>query len=345
MTRLKHPFGIFQSWQRGVTLALLFLAVVACGKPSPDQRAVEAPRPPEEGFFTGADSIQLFYRKLGSGSQTVVYLHGGPLSMADGGYEWDALADGRTLIAFDQRSGGRSQLLADSGAFTPDHFVRDLEALRRHFGLDQMVLMGQSWGAMVAAMYATKHPERVARLLLVAPGPPARTPFWPQRVEKTNAVIGEAGVTRIAELGRDIAVVDDKDVKALCDERNRLIFKGYLTDIAALGRMRVGYCDGTPTSIRHELWASAIAFNQLGDWDLRPELARLQMPALVVEGVDTHVPLDATRAWATALPNARLLLVPGANHIVYLEGDVTRTVQLLTQFLRGDWPEGAKDIR
>jgi pimeloyl-ACP methyl ester carboxylesterase len=43
-------------------------------------------------------------------------------------------------------------------------------------------------------------------------------------------------------------------------------------------------------------------------------------PALVVEGADTQVPLEATHAWAAALPKGRFLLVPGAGHIVWLEG-------------------------
>ena len=48
--------------------------------------------------FRGADGIQLFYRKVGTGNSTAVYLHGGPLSLADGGYSLDALAVGRTLL-------------------------------------------------------------------------------------------------------------------------------------------------------------------------------------------------------------------------------------------------------
>lgn len=332
--------------QRLYFASLLVLgAALACRASEPEQRAPEAAPQPEEGFFTGADGVQLFYRKVGSGPQTVVYLHGGPLSMADGGYEWDALAEGRTLIAFDQRSGGRSQLLDDSAMFMPEHFVRDLEALRQHFQLDRMTLMGQSWGAMLAAMYTAQHSEYVERLLLVAPAPPARDPYWSQRVDKTNAVIGETGVTRIAELGAQIAAAEDAEVRALCEERIGLIFKGYLNDVAALARMRVGYCDGTPGSIRHELSAGGVVFNGLGEWDFRPDLAQMQMPALVVEGADTHVPLDATRAWAAALPNARFLLIPGANHIVFLEGDVPRTTQLLRDFLDGRWPEGAEVVR
>jgi len=40
----------------------------------------------------------------------------------------------------------------------------------------------------------------------------------------------------------------------------------------------------------------------------------VKVPALVLEGAETNVPLDATREWVKSLPNARLLLIPNAGH-------------------------------
>jgi hypothetical protein len=57
-----------------------------------------------EGYFPGADGVKLFYRKLGSGPQTVVFLHGGPgLGIGDGGSEMEVLARDRVLLMYDQR--------------------------------------------------------------------------------------------------------------------------------------------------------------------------------------------------------------------------------------------------
>ena len=71
----------------------------------------------------------------------------------------------------------------------------------------------------------------------------------------------------------------------------------------------------------------------------------LPQPALVVEGADTKLPLDATRAWAAALPNAHLLLVPGASHLTWLEGDIPKLMRALSQFLAGDVPQGVETVR
>jgi proline iminopeptidase len=60
-------------------------------------------------------------------------------------------------------------------------------------------------------------------------------------------------------------------------------------------------------------------FDSLGDWNFVPLLNKIPVPALIVEGEKTNVPLDATRAWASALPNGRLLLIPNAGHVHFIE--------------------------
>ena len=318
------------------------VTVSSCGSVEPGLHRETQHLTVEEGFFPGAGGLQLFYRKVGTGAETAVFLHGGPANMSDGGYSLDALAAGRTLITFDQRSGGRSQLLSDRTRLTAEYYVRDVEALRQHFGIKQMTLIGQSWGALLAAMYTARRPESVTRLVLLSPAPPAAR-FWPERWAKTVAAIGEAGFQRAMALNREMRIAPDDRVVALCKESNALFFRAYLNDVSALRRMPVGYCDFSPAALRHELDAPGLL--AMGDYDLLPVLAKLQQPALVVEGADTKVPLDATRAWAAALPNAHLLLVSGASHLTWLEGDVPKLMLALSEFLRGELPQGVETVR
>ena len=338
-----------KSFRFSCRVAISFVVVVGtlfpgC-TPSRERAPTEANQPPiEEGYFPGADGVRLFYRKVGTGPETAVYLHGGPWDMSDGGYELDELAHGRALIAFDQRSGGRSDLVNDESLLTADYYVRDLEALRQHFGLERMALIGQSWGAGLAALYTMEHSDRVDRLLLLSPMPPAREPFEAQRRDKTTSVIGTAGLARMREIARQIQTVDDSEVKALCEEDQLILFRAYLLDVSSLDRMRVGYCEGTVQAIRHIYRSAEVAIRSLGNYDFRPGLRTLRIPALVVEGAETQVPLEATREWAAAIPDARLLLVPGASHIVWLEGDVDSFLSAANQFLGGQWPTGAEVV-
>src|SRR5512139_3682374 len=128
-------------------------AIFFCAIPVPCSTVIA--QSAEEGYFTGSDGNRPFYRKLGTGRPPLVYLHGGPINMNDGGYEIDRLGRGRTLLMFDQRSGGRSELVED-GRLQFNLFVADVEALRLHFGLEKMILVGQSFGTDVASNYAVQ---------------------------------------------------------------------------------------------------------------------------------------------------------------------------------------------
>src|SRR5437667_7349 len=116
------------------------------------------------------DGVRLFTRRAGDGPQVVV-LHGGPGAHHD--YllpQYDLLARGRTLLYYDQRGGGRSPVGRDTPVGWREH-VADLEALRRHWSIDRLTLLGYSWGVLLAVLYWLEHPERVDRLALVSPAP------------------------------------------------------------------------------------------------------------------------------------------------------------------------------
>src|SRR2546425_11336986 len=119
------------------------------------------------------DGVRLFTRRAGDGPPVVV-LHGGPGAHHD--YllpQYDLLARGRTLLYYDQRGGGRSPVGRDTPVGWREH-VADLEALRRHWSIDRLTLLGYSWGGLLAVLYWLEHPERVGRLARPPPAPPPR---------------------------------------------------------------------------------------------------------------------------------------------------------------------------
>ena len=80
--------------------------------------------------------------------------------------------------------------------------------------------------------------------------------------------------------------------------------------------------------------------DSLGEWDFRPDLKSLSVPVLVVEGAETAVPLDGTREWVSNTGDARLLLIPRAGHMNWLDQPAA-VVLALDQFFRGQWPPAA----
>ncbi|HYC32396.1 MAG TPA: alpha/beta fold hydrolase, partial [Gemmatimonadales bacterium] len=114
--------------------------------------------------------VELFVRRVGSGAPVVV-LHGGPGAHHD--YlrpGFDGLARGRELVYYDQRGGGQSALPRNVPVGWTEQ-AEDLDALRRHWDLERMTIVGYSWGGLLALLYALDRPERIERLALVSPAP------------------------------------------------------------------------------------------------------------------------------------------------------------------------------
>ena len=105
----------------------------------------------------------------GGAGEPLLCLPGGP--MLDSGYLRDlgGLASHRAVARLDLRGTGASGTPADPASYRCDRQVADVEAVRRHLGLDRLDLLAHSAGANLAYAYAATHPDRVARLALVAP--------------------------------------------------------------------------------------------------------------------------------------------------------------------------------
>ena len=290
--------------------------------------------PVTEGFLPGAGGVQLFYRKVGEGGALVVYVHGGPGSNFRGsGTDMDPLARGRTLVMYDQRGSGRSEVVTDASLLTVQHHVQDLDAVRRTFGAERMMLVGLSWGSGLAVLYAAEHPERVSRLVLVSPMPISKTLLEERRVALT-ALMGPEAAARQRAIRERLPAAGDEETIALCREASDITFRPYLArPTAEKLRHAQARCDIPPAAIRNRPLVETATFASLGAWDFRPLLARLSMPALVVEGERTNVPLAATREWVRALPNARLVLIPDAGHEMFVD-QPRRFLQAAEAFLQ-----------
>ncbi|HEV2122573.1 MAG TPA: alpha/beta fold hydrolase [Chloroflexota bacterium] len=316
------------------------LVLVGCRVPQP----AALPPPPKEGFITGEGGVRLFYRTVGSGRDTVVVLHGSP------GFHMNyllpdlvPLARGRTLLFYDQRGGGRSELIRDPDRLTVEHHVRDLEALRRHFGLQRLSLLGHSWGGGLAALYALEHPTRVERMLLLAPMTPRRDPYLTQSTEAFLPRLDSATWARLRTLDQSLATSDDP--VATCRELMQGLMDAplYFADTAAARRFQGDFCDAPPEALRMVPKAREAFNRSRGAWDLRAELKTLRVPALVVHGERDAIPLEASREWASSLPNARLLVVPGADHYLFAEKP-EQVIPAADQFFQGKWPQNAQLI-
>jgi len=114
-----------------------------------------------DGMLSVDGTHNLYWEQSGNPDGIpVVFLHGGPGggTMPVHRRFYDP-ADYR-IVMFDQRGCGRSTPLGEIKDNTTAHLIADIEALRRHFGIDRWLVTGGSWGCTLALAYGEEYPER-----------------------------------------------------------------------------------------------------------------------------------------------------------------------------------------
>lgn len=317
-------------------LSLVLFIVVTSSAPCQSVNSKTSKPNANEGYFTGADGVRLFYRKVGTGKNLLVLLHGGPGSNMNSVWpDLEPLAKKFIVLMYDQRGGGRSELIKDGDNLRFTDHVRDLEALRQHFGLKRMVLVGESWGAGLAALYAMEHPDRVSRLVLIGPIPPSRA-LITRRFGKTDERIDFS--KNLAEYRQALPTVPDP--VALCRKFFGIYMTALFYDQTDISRRRGSSCDAPPEAVRNYIVVNDSTLRSLGEYDYTPKLRQLRTPALIVEGAQSIPTLEGVRAWAEAMPNARLLLLSNSGHYPQVER-AELFFPAVEQFLSGRWPKEA----
>ncbi|MDX2306923.1 MAG: prolyl aminopeptidase [Hyphomicrobium sp.] len=127
------------------------------------------PKPLDAIMLNVGDGHWLYVEECGTRTGVpAIFLHGGPGSGAQIAHRSLFDPNRYHAILFDQRGSGRSHPYLERRANTTRHLVADIEAIRRHYGIDKWIVVGGSWGSTLALAYAEQHPSRVAGLVLRA---------------------------------------------------------------------------------------------------------------------------------------------------------------------------------
>jgi proline iminopeptidase len=146
---------------RAVLLALL-LAGAQSQAPGPNY---DVPLHGKGSYVQTSDG-RLYYEKEGSGP-AVILVPGGPGNSHAAFHPWfSQLAKTHTVIYFDNIGRGRSDRLKELSRYTVRRDAEDIEALRKALGLDQIALIGHSYGGLPAMAYALANPQRVSHLVM-----------------------------------------------------------------------------------------------------------------------------------------------------------------------------------
>lgn len=257
--------------------------------------------------FSAVDGTRLAYHRSGDGDP-LICLPGGPMQASVYLGDLGGLSAHRTLVRLDLRGTGESAVPADLGTYRCDRMVDDVEALRAHLGLERIDLFGHSGGGSLAVLYATRYPDRVNRLALVAPSP---------RV--VGVEIADEDRKQVAELRRGAAWFP---AAYAAFER---IWAGDPTDAdwAAITPFSYGRWDEASqahvareaTEINMTAAAGYYAEGALDPQAARAAIAHLSAPVLIVAGeYDVGLPPKCAAEYAALFPHAELAVQPESGH-------------------------------
>ena len=240
-----------------------------------------------------AKGLELAYERVGEGPP-LVFVHGAAVDSRMWGPQLAALADEFTVVAWDEPGAGRSSdVPAD---FALADYANCLAALIGALDLGPAHVAGLSWGGTVAQELYRHHPELVATLLLVD-----TYAGW------KGSLPEEEVRGRVEGLRQMVAAADhlfDPTLPGLFAGDPPAEFVPLLEAMAA---------DVRPDSMRTALLVMAEA-------DQRDLLPRIAVPTLLIWGeLDARSPLSVARQFEDAVPDAKLVVIPGAGHVSNLE--------------------------
>jgi pimeloyl-ACP methyl ester carboxylesterase len=266
-------------------------------------------------YVETAGGIRLFYSDWGhTGDPAVVFVHAWGLHGGMWHYQVPAfLAAGRRCVLLDRRGHGRSDL--PGYGYDLDTLADDLAHTLERLDLAEVVLVGHSMGAAEVVRYLTRHGrQRVLGVVLSAPTTPylLRTDDNPDGIDEAAFEANRQALR--TDVGATIGQTTSSDYFG----------PGYPLSEALADWTRRQIID-TPLPV---LLATQEAFTTA---DLRAELAGLTVPVLVIHGsADRSAPIDQTgRRTSQAVPGARLVVIDGAGHGMYMSAAHRYNTELL----------------
>jgi proline iminopeptidase len=288
-----------------------------------------------EGYISTGDGVRLFFRQIGSGGKPVVIPNGFHLAE-----DFECLSEGRTLIFYDLRNRGWSDSVSDPSKLTRGihNDVGDLEAIRQHFGISQVDLIGHSYLGLMVILYAMKYPECVNRVVQIGPMQPYAGKQYPAHLTYADATLTEV-FSKLVELQKEKASVDPVE---FCKKFWEILRVIYVSNPADAGRINWGRCELANERNFMKYWSESI-FPSIKELKF-DDVISAQAPVLTIHGMkDRSALYGGGREWAMMLPNARLVSLENAGHAPWVENPEL-VFGAIREFLGGAWPEGAEKV-
>lgn len=260
----------------------------------------------------------------------IIYLHGGPGGCVRSNFvkTIKPLADeGYDVYLYDQIGGGYSDRLDNINDYTPARHVADLEEIIKAIGAEKVIFIGQSWGAILAVLFAADHQNQVEKIIFTCPGPiyPIREELAkltaPDSLHLKEPIFTNAQGNKKVNNWRTRAIkwwaevmgkklVSDKEADNFSDYSSYEVNKSTVCDTSKISPMEGGsgfYC-------------GFMTFKNLQNIaDPRSKLKNCPIPILMMKGQCDNQKWGYSQEYLTIFPRHQLTVIPNAGHAIATE--------------------------
>ena len=252
----------------------------------------------------------LCYQKFGTGDPVLI-INGGPGMSSEGFIPLaKLLSDNNTTIIYNQRGTGDSKLKnLDRTTINIDVMVDDIEELRKKLGYKKWIILGHSFGGMLAYAYAAKYPERITAMIQSHSGG--------MDLDLLNSLDISS---RLTQLQRDslayysvkIQLGDTTHATAL--KRGEFLANAYLYNKEYLPQIAERLTQGN-SRINSLIWTDM----RLRNFDTKTAMKNFNMPVLILQGMNEVAPVKVAEKAHKVLPNSKLVVMEKCGHYGWLD--------------------------
>ena len=291
----------------------------------------------DEGRLEVEGGYTIAYRVYGSGSRSLVGLHGGPgPSSADIERLNEVLGEDMRLVLYDQLGSGDSDWPEDPSLWQVQRFIDELETVRTTLELGSVSLYGQSWGGMLALAYALDFPQNVEALVLsntYANGRAYLLDISDHRVslgaERHAAMLRHEGAGTLE---------DPEYLDAVAELYARYVYRSSPYDAATsraeLEELTAKYFPAMGPA--YALWGphEFMGTGPQAHFDITDRLGEIAVPALIVCGwYDELTPERCSRPLAEGIPDNEYVIFGNSSHLTILEKEAEAYLAVIRDFL------------
>lgn len=206
-------------------------------------------------------------------------------------------------------------------------FLDQVDELRRHLHLERVDLLAHSFGGLVALRYALRRQAEVGRVVLVESDPAT----WREWVEFRGEVQARRTSSEAGLLAEISAAAGWENDPALVERYFGVFLRPYFGRPDLAGRLRFAFDASSMKALR--LTSQAVRAD-LGEWDFREDLKRVQASVLLIYGSKSVFRRSAMTEMRDLLPHSRLEVLAGVGHFPFLEAPGEFKL-LVSRFLEG----------